>query len=64
MGGQVGACERAPQSIGEEERKGLRGCGARFFGVEEMRSKKIRKLVFGPFLLHGAGGPNQKKLTW
>ena len=58
MGGQVGACERAPQSIGEEERKGLRGVWGKVFW-----SGKIRKLVFGPFLLHGAGGPNQKKLT-
>ena len=36
MGGQVGVCERAPQSIGEEERKGLRGVWAKFFGVEEI----------------------------
>ena len=31
MGGQVGACERAPQSIGEEERKGLRGVWGKVF---------------------------------
>ena len=30
-GGQVGACERAPQSIGEEERKGLRGVWGKVF---------------------------------
>ena len=31
VGGQVGACERAPQSIGEEERKGLRGVWGKVF---------------------------------
>ena len=42
VGGQVGACERAPPSIGEEERKGFRGVwGKGFWSGRNAQQKNL-----------------------
>ena len=55
MGGQVGACERAPQSIGEEERKGLRGGVGQ--GVLEWKKCAAKKFVNWFLGLSSCTGP-------
>ena len=61
MGGQVGACERAPQSIAEEERKGLEGCvGQGFLEWKKRAAKKIVKWFLGLSSCTGPVAPTKK----